>query len=120
MKPGPTSFTHLLEAMTRELPFQQLRLNHEFRDRLDEFVKLVHEAGANGNEELIKSIAPRALTLDQVECSAALRAEYSEEKQSELRVQLLNLGYRKRYAYSSFSEVRLQITARRIPAEPGK
>ena len=113
------TLSDFLEALTKEIPYQQARFDYDFLDRLSQFAPAFEVCRAAGLENLALAIAPRQSILDQVEIEASYRTTETREQQVSLQVQPLNLGFSRRCAYSGFVQNRLQLSVRRIPLEPG-
>jgi hypothetical protein len=112
------SLSDFLEALTKEIPYQQARFDYDFLDRLSQFGPALEACRAAGLENLALAIAPRQSILDQVEIEVSYRTTQSSEQQVSLQVQPLNLGFSRRFAYSGFVQNRLQLSVRRIALEP--
>jgi hypothetical protein len=119
LEPTIKDLGDLLEALTKEIPLQQQRLNHDFLDRLEEFAPVYEMCRALGFENLALAVAPKQSVLDQIEIETSFRIASSREKQISLNVQPLNLGFTRRFAYSGFVQHRLQVSVQKIPSEPG-
>lgn len=118
-KSSVTTFTDLLVALTKEIPYQQMRFNRDFRERLNAFAELFEQVNDPRLRELLRSIAPMASTLDQVEIEASFCARTQSEQVTSLGVRPLNLGFTHRYEYSGYVQNRLEITLVRTDARPG-
>ena len=113
-KPSVATLGDLLESLTKEIPYQQVRLNRDFCQRLRLFRKLYRQAQNTMLEAPLRSILPKPMTLDRVEIDTSFSVTTREEQSTSLRVQPLNLGFAKRFAYSSHTENRLQILVERV------
>ena len=110
----------LFEALTKEIPFQQQLFNHDFLDRVKQFAPVYETLREMGFEDLALAVAPKHLILDQVEIETNFQMMESREQQMALRVQPLNLGFSRRFAYSGFVQNRIQLSVQKIAPEPGK
>ena len=119
-KPSIDSFGDLISALTKELPYQQMRFNYDYGDRLVAFKPLFEAATAMGLRELALALAPRASSLDEIDTGAGFRFASLREQQTSLRVQPLGLGFSRRYAYAESVQNRVRVLVRKLPAEPGK
>jgi hypothetical protein len=117
-KPTVATLGDLLESLTKDIPYQQVRLNRDFNRRLRQFKKLYRLARGTGLETALRAIAPRPVTLDRVEVDASFFVESRVDQTVSLRVQPLNLGFTKRFAHSSHTENKLQILVQRVEQQP--
>lgn len=120
LKPSINDFGDLLEALTKEIPYQQQRFNYDFLDSLEAFLPVAQAAQSMGLESLARATAPRPQVLTEVQVEASFRAATTTEQQTSIGVQVLNLGFTRRYAYSGFVQNRVQVLVRKIASEPGK
>ena len=120
LQPTITTLGDLLEALTKEIPFQQQRFNNDFLDRAEQFAPVFKALKAIGFEDLALAVAPKLSILDRVEIETSFQMTKSREQQMALRVQPLNLGFSRRFAYSGFVQNRVQLSVQKIAPEPGK
>jgi hypothetical protein len=117
---GPLDFSELLVSMARGVAEQQARLDEDYRARLGEFGRLLGEAGVAVDERLLMQVAPRRLSINEVEIETTFRFAASRERSVSLGVALLNLGFSRRYAHAGHVENGLRVSVRRVelPQEP--
>jgi hypothetical protein len=108
-------FTELLTSLALGIADQQALLEEDYGRRLEEFGPILREARAKGHEELARSVAPCLISLREVEIELMFRFAASRERQFELELQPLNLGYARRYAHSGYVENRLQFSLQGVP-----
>ena len=109
---GPLDFAELLVSLTRETAGQQARLDEEYAARREEFLRLL--AGERGGvaEQLLLQLAPQRLAIEEVEIEARFRFAAARERRVSLSVELLNLGFSRRYAYSGYVENSVGVSIR--------
>jgi hypothetical protein len=112
-KPSVSTLADLLESLTKEIPYQQVRLNYDFCDRLAAFDQLLERVKDTELEPFLLSVAPKTMTLDRVEVETSFRVDSHTEQVTSLRVQPLNLGFTRRFAYSGYVESRMEILVER-------
>lgn len=119
-KPSINNFGDLLSALTTEIPYQQQLFNYEFLDRYEAFLPVIEQAQLLGLEALAQAVFPKPNILTEARLDVGFRVMQSSEQQTQLRVQPLNLGFTRRYAYSGHVQNRVQVLVKKIAAEPGK
>lgn len=104
----------LLPALAGTSAQAQQRLDAEHLERLDALGAL---AGGLAPEHLALLPLPGRQVLTEAAVEAELR--FGESRGSEvgveLGVELLSLGYRRRYAYSGFTASKVRLTVRQVP-----
>jgi hypothetical protein len=117
MPPTPTvvQLTELLIELSKEMCDQQTRLDCDNRERISAYLPLLAYARAAGFETFVQQLAPAAMVLGDSELTMQFRFAGSVEQQAALKVQLLDLGFRRRYAHSDFAQNSLQVNLVRIP-----
>jgi hypothetical protein len=118
--PSVSNFADLIESLTKEIPYQQARFNYDFCDRLEAFGQLYERVKGTDLEALMSSIVPQPVALDKVSLKTSFRIDSHNEQLTSLRVQPLNLGFNKRFAYSGYTESRLEIQVNRITSDRGR
>lgn len=113
-KPTVATLSDLLESLTKEIPYQQVRLNRDFYERMRRFEKLYRRVQGTVLETPLRSIAPRPVTLDKIEVDASFFVQSRTEETMSLRVHPLNLGFTKRFAHSSHTQNKLHILVQRV------
>jgi hypothetical protein len=120
MPPTPVaiSFDGLFFSLASEIGRQQARLDEDYRARLTAFLFLLRAAKELGAETLAREIAPASLALNNTEIETEFRFARSREEQSAVKIQPLDIGFMRRYAYSEFAQSRLLFKVERIPFAP--
>ena len=113
-KPSIETLGDLLESLTKEIPYQQVRLNRDFCRRLRLFRKLYRRVQESVPEAALRAIAPQPVTIDLLEVDASFFIESRTEKTTSLQVQPLNVGFTKRFAYASHTENRIHVLVQRV------
>jgi hypothetical protein len=121
MPPAPTavSLTTLLSELAQAMATQQSRLDQDYLARLAACLPLLRAAQAAGYEALAQMLAPTILLLHNTEIETQMRLAGSLETQTAVRVQPLDIGFMRRYAYAGFAQNTLQLRVERIPLPPG-
>jgi hypothetical protein len=118
---SPLDFSELLVSLTRGMAGQQARLDEEYRRRLDDFLRMLGgEVRGSVEERLLLQVVPERLSLKEVEIETTFRFAVSSERRMSLGVELLNLGFSRRYAYSGHVENSLRVNIRRLEQPPEK
>ena len=118
LRPSVAGLGDFLFALTEEISDQQARLDKDYQERLQAYLPLLEEARALGYETFARELAPAAMVFTNTEISLQFRFAQSIEQQFALKVQLLDLGFMRRYAHSQFAQNSLQVNVLRIPWSP--
>lgn len=115
---GPLDFAELLVSLTRGTVDQQARLDEEYGARREEFLRLLAAERGGVGEQLLLQLAPQRVAIREVEVQARFRFAAARERRASLAVELLDLGFSRRYARSGYVENSVSVSVRRLEA-PG-
>lgn len=104
----------VFSGIAAEVPPAQAGLDAAYLGELDEFRKVLEEMEAAGMRNLARALAPRRMVCS--EFSASVRFHFAESREAafQLGVRMLNMGYRRRFAYSAFVENRIEFTVKQV------
>ncbi len=115
----PISVEELIFSLASGIGEQQARLDQDYRERLALFLIVLKAAQASGHEpRLAREIAPLALVLNGTEIEVKFRGVGSFAEGSAIKIQPLDVGFMRRYAYSGFAQNSLRWRVERIPGAP--
>jgi hypothetical protein len=109
----------VIQHLASELPRAQQRLDTAHLEAVEAFAPLLDTARRAGFEGLARSLAPQRQLAGEYSASLQFHAAQTSERQHEIRVGIINLGYASRHAAAQFATSRLTVTVRQVPFEPG-
>lgn len=114
---GFVRLTELLKSLARQIVDQQERLDDEHARRLDALARVLKEAPAPLAVELSQLVSSDRLALGEVEIEVSCGVSSSRERQAAVGVRLVNLGFQRRYAHTSYAESAVRLSVRRLPLD---
>jgi hypothetical protein len=107
-----------LALLTAAAPRAQRDLDRQWVASLEEHARFRALVCGTPLEPLAASLAPRLFQLTEAAIQVCLTLTASRERTLSFSARPLSLGYRRRYAASSFAECRLECAVRRHPPGP--
>ena len=112
---GFVRLPELLKSLARQIVDQQERLDDEHARRLDALARVLADAPAPVASELSRLASADRLALGEVEIEVSCAVSSSRERRGAVGVRLVNLGFQRRYAHTSYAESALSLNVRRLP-----
>ena len=107
--------TQSLVALVQSIPEAQTLCDTAYEDDMQNYRRVVQEIVDERSRSLALAMAPERVIIASTEVEASVVMRKSRQTQFELSVQLLNLGLRRRYAESAYSECRLRVSLCQTP-----
>lgn len=117
---GRARLGELIAGLTAGLPREQQRLDRRHLAEVDALAPVLRALAERGAPGLARALQPAAPVVARVEVRAGFRFARSRGEERGLEVRLLNLGYRRKYAFSGFEENTLTVVVERVPAGPAE
>lgn len=108
----------LVRSLVSGLPGEQARLDRAYLERLTSAAAMASHLPA-GWHGLAAFLAPSRPLLAEVTVGTEFRFTERAEEELGLGVELLSLGYRRRFAYSGFTSNTSTFVVRQVPLAPG-
>ena len=112
-----TGFRDLLRSLTGELPAEQGRLDDDYLERARAAEAMFRQL-PSGCEALVPALAPSRSYLSEVSLSAPVGFANESSRETGVAVDLLSLGYRRRFAYAGAASSTVSVQVRQSPLDP--
>lgn len=107
----------LLRSMAHGLASEQRRLDEDYLRQLEAAGQLATRLPP-GWDALVAALAPSRWTLSEVSVAAELRFAERAERELGVGIELLHLGYRRRYAYAATVSNKVTLLVRQTALAP--
>jgi hypothetical protein len=97
----------------------QHEIDTQFTADLAEYLPVVSAARTAGLHSLAEALLPSRLTLSDTCIDASLTIRKERAASFELSVRPVNVAVHRRYAVSSYSSCRIEVSVRQAPPVPG-
>jgi hypothetical protein len=115
LKPRTVEFRKLLQVLSREMVAEQLPLDQQYALRLRDFLPILRLGIETGNTALACSLVPPALTVQDIKISLECHLSETVGREVSLGVQLINLGFERRFSRSRYLRSTLNIHLKQTP-----